>query len=796
VAVTSVEKTDPKLFTSINTKRPGKFLITLTVSDGAGVYGRNQQNNVATARKAVLVKDTMDPWINVVGADPVYHQCTRYSATPLLPRLGHLQHNATAGECYTDKKALTTDNLDSTNNPTMVNSELDANAATVNVALSDDYTLFYDHTDCAGNAAAQQSRVVKVRDTVGPTVTIIGLETVQYRHWNNNTGLNTHADDGAHGADIEESAMAMDLCDNTIDPINGVKCSAIHPSVAGVKDNNNEFNPNSKHSSPGTAECKMTWSRDGFRLSGFANDRPNSDGSIEVDAPLGTYIRTYTVQDNVGNRGHAKRTFEVIDDEDPTITCMKAADATDCHETYQATRDEEYTDKGATCNDYVDGELSHAVEVSGQVVNMRVPGTYIIHYDCQDLSGNEAPRVSRHVTIVDTTCPTITLTDAAFVYVEAGFPYVDTGATATDDLDGDITALITVDGDTVNTASAFYSRRSCKDIWDSYHADVHGETGTRVTGKHNEDDLPNGKDTLSCGNYWITTQDTNHAFERTEVWCDMAGNKGTYYFTQTDEAVYPADSDKVIAKCTAKGMVAFTERTGEKFTNVFEHVNSTVFHDADPNYYGLDAVVASQTETSATCTFESDLKYANTTWSQDGTTERRSSYTTHQDHDQISGFVQPATNEADDVKHFNNKAETGKYLLQFHVVDNAGNKECQTKVRTVVVRDTLRPVISLHLGKDDQNMKLIHTSAAADRGLDGEENPAGMDRDSVTAPNGMEESTYGNPHLHDNGHILMAEESQASSTNGWIVGAAASAVTGLALLGYSQRKSTVTTVPV
>jgi hypothetical protein len=60
----------------------------------------------------------------------------------------------------------------------------------------------------------------------------------------------------------------------------------------------------------------------------------------------------------------------------------------------------------------------------------------------------------------------------------------------------------------------------------------------------------------------------------------------------------------------------------------------------------------------------------------------------------------------------------------------------------------------------------------------------------------MEESTYGNPHLHDNGHILMAEESQASSTNGWIVGAAASAVTGLALLGYSQRKSTVTTVPV
>ena len=104
-------------------------------------------------------------------------------------------------------------------------------------------------------------------------------------------------------------------------------------------------------------------------------------------------------------------------------------------------------------------------------------------------------------------------------------------------------------------------------------------------------------------------------------------------------------------------------------------------------------------------------------------------------------------------------------------------------------------MISLHLGAGEDK-KLIHVSAAADRGLGQQANPAGMDRAQVTAPAGMEESTYGNPHLHDNGHILMAEESQASSTNGWIVGAAASAVTGLALLGYSQRKSTVTTVPV
>ena len=65
----------------------------------------------------------------------------------------------------------------------------------------------------------------------------------------------------------------------------------------------------------------MTWSRTGFRLTGFFPDGSsdaNSNGDDEVDAPLGTYVRTYTVQDNVGNRGHDTRTFNVIDDEAPS----------------------------------------------------------------------------------------------------------------------------------------------------------------------------------------------------------------------------------------------------------------------------------------------------------------------------------------------------------------------------------------------------------------------------------------------------------------------------------------------
>ena len=45
----------------------------------------------------------------------------------------------------------------------------------------------------------------------------------------------------------------------------------------------------------------------------------------------------------------------------------------------------------------------------------------------------------------------------------------------------------------------------------------------------------------------------------------------------------------------------------------------------------------------------------------------------------------------------------------------------------------------------------------------------------------------------------MAEETATTSVNGWVMGAVASAVSGLALLGYSLRKQAqpvATSVPV
>merc|ERR1711881_366195 len=107
-----------------------------------------------------------------------------------------------------------------------------------------------------------------------------------------------------------------------------------------------------------------------------------------------------------------------------------------------ASKSVEYTDKGATCMDDVDGTLSSAVEVSGQVVNMKKTGSYVIRYDCQDSSGNEAVALFRTVNVEDKSCPEVTLLGSQVNYVEAGYKWVDPGASCADDLDDSCTTIV------------------------------------------------------------------------------------------------------------------------------------------------------------------------------------------------------------------------------------------------------------------------------------------------------------------------------------------------------------------
>ncbi|WP_233450951.1 reprolysin-like metallopeptidase [Hanstruepera ponticola] len=119
---------------------------------------------------------------------------------------------------------------------------------------------------------------------------------------------------------------------------------------------------------------------------------------------------------------------------------------------------ETYTELGATATDNVDGDISANIVIGGDTVDSNTVGIYVVTYNVSDTAGNNAVEVSRTVNVnPDTTAPVISLNGFSTVNLTVGDSYSELGATATDNLDGDISANIVVGGDTVdaNTAGTY-----------------------------------------------------------------------------------------------------------------------------------------------------------------------------------------------------------------------------------------------------------------------------------------------------------------------------------------------------
>ncbi|WP_204344411.1 immunoglobulin-like domain-containing protein [Psychroserpens algicola] len=115
-----------------------------------------------------------------------------------------------------------------------------------------------------------------------------------------------------------------------------------------------------------------------------------------------------------------------------------------------------YNELGATATDNIDGNLTSSIVIGGDTVNTNNAGTYVVTYNVSDAAGNNATEVTRTVIVTqpaDTTAPVITLNGASTINLEVGDTYNELGATATDNVDGDLTSSIVITG-TVNTNSA------------------------------------------------------------------------------------------------------------------------------------------------------------------------------------------------------------------------------------------------------------------------------------------------------------------------------------------------------
>jgi hypothetical protein len=171
-----------------------------------------------------------------------------------------------------------------------------------------------------------------------------------------------------------------------------------------------------------------------------------SSGTVDTSA-VGTYTITYSATDLDNNTATASRTVNVVDTTSPVITLTGDASVT-------VELGSTYTDAGATATD-----ASGAITVtSSGTVDTTTVGSYTITYSATDASGNAATQVTRTVTVVDTTAPTVVVTGDNPATVELGTSYTDEGATATD-ASGTVTVVTTgtVDVDTLGSYTITYT---------------------------------------------------------------------------------------------------------------------------------------------------------------------------------------------------------------------------------------------------------------------------------------------------------------------------------------------------
>ncbi|UOY05310.1 DUF5011 domain-containing protein [Muricauda sp. SCSIO 64092] len=182
----------------------------------------------------------------------------------------------------------------------------------------------------------------------------------------------------------------------------------------------------------------------------IGSDEITIGGAIVDTSVAGTYEVTYDVSDaaNNGATQVVRRVIvEVPDTTEPEITLLGD------NPMYVALGDP-YVEPGATALDDKDGNLSSDITIGGAIVDTSVADTYEVTYDVKDAAGNAATQMVRQVIVEapDTTAPIITLFGENPMYVALGDTYVEPGATASDDKDGNVTDRITIGGDRVNTA--------------------------------------------------------------------------------------------------------------------------------------------------------------------------------------------------------------------------------------------------------------------------------------------------------------------------------------------------------
>ena len=589
---------------TVDVSVPGDHVLTYSKTDAAG-------NAATQVTRTVTVTDSTKPVITLTGDAIVTHE---------------------AATSYSDAGATWADTLDG-------NGTLDANG-TVNANVPGTYVLTYSKVDATGNVATQVTRTVIVQDTAKPVISLVGLPSLirEASHPYNDAGatwtdtldsngtleangtVNTNVP-GTYILSYSKTDVAGNIADQVVRTVKIVDTTPLVISLNG--------------SSSVTHEAAKIYNDAGATWSDAVdgNGTVEATGTLDVNAPW-TYYLSFDATDVAGNVASTViRTVTVQDTTKPVITLT--GDAAVTHEAATL-----YLDTGATWTDTLDG---NGTIVAVGTVNVNLAGVYVLTYDITDVAGNAADRITRTVTVVDTTKPVISLTGDATVTHEAATLYSDAGATWTDTLDGNGT-LVAVGSVNENAPGAY--------VLTYDFTDVAGNAADQVTRTVTVQDTTKPVITLT-GDAAVTHEATTDYSDAGATWTDTLDGNGTLVAVGSVNINVP-------------GVYTLTYDVTDAAGNVADQVTRTV-------------TVVDTTKPVITLTGDATVTHeAATSYSDDGSTWT----------DTLDG------NGTLDTNGSVNPLLPGVYSLAFGVADAAGNAADEV-TRTVTVVDTTNPVITL-----------------------------------------------------------------------------------------------------
>jgi len=411
----------------------GETTVTFEASDTS--------ENTATMEATVTITDQTPPIIALVGDN-----------APTL----------STGDIYSEQGATAQDNVEGD-----ISVDVIIGGDIVNTTTPGTYTVTYNLTDLAGNVANELTRQVTVQDASAPVVNVPDNISVAATDQNGTNSLDSSI------STFLTKATANDDVDGSVNVTHNA------PNPFPIGETVVTFSAKDSSDNIGTSQAKVTISDqtspvitlvgdsaitvnlgDSYVEPGFsALDNVDYDISSKVTISgdtidtnaEGIYTITYNTSDIAGNAALEKtRKITVQDIASPTVSAPENITVAATDHLGTADSDASISDflAAATANDIIDGEIS----VTHNAPTLFPIGITTVSFSAID-SDNKTGIAQATVSIIDQDAPVITLAGEDSITLYLNQAYNEAGYSAEDNVDGDISANVVVDGDIVNTTT-------------------------------------------------------------------------------------------------------------------------------------------------------------------------------------------------------------------------------------------------------------------------------------------------------------------------------------------------------